>query len=73
MTDDQKKRLVELQHSLWFMNNNNDPESNGPSVGEVSDKLAQLVDILVGAPYNPFDNLIECPECGSLTGCCNHR
>lgn len=54
LTQVQIEAIEELQQMVWFMNNNNDPSSSPISADEVSEKLALLIDILLGKSYVPF-------------------
>lgn len=49
------KSLVELQHDMWFLMNDNDPDRTDLSASEVAERLSRLIDLLVGKPYKgPF-------------------
>lgn len=54
LTDEQKNYLRSLQHSLYWMNHDNDPESSGPSASAVAEKMEELVNILLDEKYDPF-------------------
>jgi len=51
MTKNQKDRLTSLQQTLYWQNNNIDPEDNGPTAQQVSRQLEDLLDILLGGKY----------------------
>lgn len=48
MTDDQIRQLEILKNDLYWMNHNNDPEASSLSAEEVSSRLEELIDILLG-------------------------
>lgn len=54
LTDEQKNKLRSLQHSLYWMNHNNEPGTDGPSAATVAEKLEELVDIILGEEFHPF-------------------
>ena len=54
LSDEQKGRLRSLQHSLYWMNHNNDPSSSGPSVDDVSERFEELLNVLLDEEFHPF-------------------